>query len=530
MKILLVDDDKIVTETMLNSSLWADCGITEVRTAWSAMQAKQLLCEERIDILLCDIEMPMENGIELIEWIKAELGYSVVTILLTCHSEFQYTQRAVQLGCSNYLLKPADEADLKKAILTAEEQVVENQKQEKEHQRREQKIHNMDAFWEALFAHGIERREKLQRICEEYEIDKIQKSRPVYITVKHHSFKIRDVSGSLMSFILENVIREVFQDQKIALVNNYSERLWLFFPETAEQESSDEEDEAQKIAGIKDSLEEIEDWLMRTYECALACYVGNVCALEGWKTECDLLRDADSHYAVSPYVYLPVDIRKKKQRPFEYLDKVPNHFQSLFMSGKYDALLQKMEEFFSALTPEQCDVAALGAFVRCMDQNFEKHLEGKETEKFRRQQIKLFRENPTYVNSVPGVLEYYRRLFEILLETEQEDQTEGIIEKVKLFISMNMQQEIRREDVAAHVGMNPDYLNRIFKKNTGTSLKEYIAAEKIRMACELLEQTDLLVGEIGEMVGYVNFSSFSTFFKSQTGKTPAAWRKEHETC
>lgn len=48
--------------------------------------------------------------------------------------------------------------------------------------------------------------------------------------------------------------------------------------------------------------------------------------------------------------------------------------------------------------------------------------------------------------------------------------------------------------------------------------------------CELLEQTDLLVGEIGEMVGYVNFSSFSTFFKNKTGMTPVAWRKEHEEC
>ena len=64
----------------------------------------------------------------------------------------------------------------------------------------------------------------------------------------------------------------------------------------------------------------------------------------------------------------------------------------------------------------------------------------------------------------------------------------------------------------------------------GVSLKEYIAEEKIHMACELLEQTDLLVGEIGEMVGYVNFSSFSTFFKNKTGMTPVAWRKEHEGC
>ena len=92
---------------------------------------------------------------------------------------------------------------------------------------------------------------------------------------------------------------------------------------------------------------------------------------------------------------------------------------------------------------------------------------------------------------------------------------------------MNIQQDLGREQVAAYVGLNPDYLNRIFKKETGLSLKEYISERKIQMACELLEQTDFLVGEIGEMVGYVNFSSFTTFFKNRTGMTPAAWRKEH---
>ena len=75
MKLLLVDDDKIVIETMRNSFPWTDCGITEIKTAWSVWQAEEILSSERIDILLCDIEMPMATGIELIEWIKEKLDY-----------------------------------------------------------------------------------------------------------------------------------------------------------------------------------------------------------------------------------------------------------------------------------------------------------------------------------------------------------------------------------------------------------------------------------------------------------------------
>ena len=112
----------------------------------------------------------------------------------------------------------------------------------------------------------------------------------------------------------------------------------------------------------------------------------------------------------------------------------------------------------------------------------------------------------------------------------REDRMRCCWKKSNCLFLMNMQEDISREDVAAHVGLHPDYLNRIIKKELGVSLREYIAGEKINVACELLAQTELLVGEIGEMVGYVNFSSFSTFFKNKTGMTPVAWRKEHEKC
>ena len=530
MKVLLVDDDRIVIETMLTSFPWTDCGISEVKTAWSVKQAQEILNSERIDILLCDIEMPMATGIELIEWIKEKITYRVVTIFLTCHSEFQYTQRAVQLGCSNYLLKPIEESELKKAILGAEEQVIEYQKQEKERWRREQKIHNMDAVWETILAHRIHSGEKLQRVCEEYEVDREREYRPVLLTIKHHSFKSRDISSSLMSFIMENVMREVFQGQRFALVNPYNEKLWLFFESASNTR--------MKGTGLKELSEEvltqklkiIGNWLLKTYGCALSCYIGQACTLDTWQEECGELQAADERFAVSPHVYSTVEVRRTRQFPFDCPDTLKNQLQSLLMAEKYEALVETMEKYFTALEPEQCSVASLGAAVWRMDQEFEKRLSGDKIERFQRRQIELFRDNPDYVRSIPGMLEYYRRLFEGMQLQEQGRPNDTLLEKAKLFISMNMQEDIRREDVATHVGLHPDYLNRIFKKEMGVSLKEYIAEEKIRMACELLEQTDLLVGEIGEMVGYVNFSSFSTFFKNKTGMTPVAWRREHEIC
>lgn len=524
MRLLLVDDDKFVIETMTASFPWNDWGITELRTAWSVRQAREILTREQVDILLCDIEMPMGSGIELLEWIREEISYPIVTILLTCHSEFRYAQRALQLGCSNYLLKPAEEAELKKAVLDAEEKVMELKKREQERRRREQKIGNMDAFWEVLLAHRISTGKKLEQVCEEYEVDREQSFLPVLVSVKHHSRKIRDVSRSLMSFILENVIREMFRGQEFALVNNYNEKLWMFFPEYALNVTMDPE------CDLKEKLEQTVGWMQENYHCALSCYMGQMQPLTAWQSEYEQLREADEYFAVSPRVYPPADIRRRHPFPFECSDSARKNFLNLFSAGRYDDLLQSVREYFSAFTPQQCSAASLGAAIRRMDQEFDKLLDRETAEQFQKLQVCLLEENPDYLRSIPGMLEYYERLFGGLKQQKGEKEPEALMKKVKLFISMNMQQEIGREEVAAHVGLNSDYLNRIFKKETGRTLKEYIADEKIKMACELLEQTDFLVGEIGEMVGYVNFSSFSTFFKNRTGTTPAAWRKEHGGC
>ena len=514
MKLLLVDDDKIILDTMPSAFPWADWGIRSVRTAWSIRQARKILLEERIDILLCDIEMPLGTGIELIEWMQKEIAAPVVTILLTCHSEFQYARRALQLGCSNYLLKPPEEAELKKAILDAEERVMELRKREKERKRQEQKIQDMDGFWETIMARHISGGEQLRRICEEYEVKEDMRFLPVLVSVRHHSFRIRDVSPSLMSFVLENVLRETLVEEKFALVNHYNERIWLFFPEHPKGE-------------LQVPLTWVAGWVEENYHCALSCYFGQVQSLGGWEKECGILRQADERLAVSPRIYTASRVHHTHFMPFELPGAVKSSFLGLFSAGKYEELLQKMRDYFFSLTPEQCDAASLDAVMRRLDQELERVLDTGAGERFRTVRERLFAENPDYLRCVPGLLEYYERMFAGLTEGDGEAEPESVICRVKQYVSMNMQKELGREEVAARVGLHPDYLNRIFKKETGVSLKEYIADEKIRMSCELLEQTDFTVGEIGEMVGYVNFSSFTTFFRKRTGLSPTAFRKEH---
>lgn len=111
MNLLLVNDVMLEADTMAAEIRWKDFGIKKVFVAYSVEESKAVIRKEQIDILLCDIEMPGENGLDLIRWVNAQ-GYDIDSILLTCHADFTYARDAISLGCQDYLLLPAKYDDI----------------------------------------------------------------------------------------------------------------------------------------------------------------------------------------------------------------------------------------------------------------------------------------------------------------------------------------------------------------------------------------------------------------------------------
>lgn len=116
MKLLLVNDIVVEADTMKAKIPWETYGIEEVSTAYSAEEAKEIIKKETIDILLCDIEMPGENGLSLIHWVQAQ-HFDIDCILLTCHADFAYAREGLALGCQDYLLLPAKYEDIGASVL-----------------------------------------------------------------------------------------------------------------------------------------------------------------------------------------------------------------------------------------------------------------------------------------------------------------------------------------------------------------------------------------------------------------------------
>ncbi|WP_282923801.1 response regulator transcription factor [Mediterraneibacter massiliensis] len=106
MNLLMVNDTVLELRTMEHTIRWEQYGIQKVFTAQSAEVARTILQNQNIDILLCDIEMPGEDGISLIRWIRKN-NFDIDCILLTCHADFVYAREAISLNCQEYILLPA---------------------------------------------------------------------------------------------------------------------------------------------------------------------------------------------------------------------------------------------------------------------------------------------------------------------------------------------------------------------------------------------------------------------------------------
>ena len=130
MNLLIVNDEMLTAITMKENIAWKDYGIDEVYIAFSAMDARNVIAEHKIDIMLADIDMPGEDGLSLLRDIRIN-GIELECIFLTCHALFAYAQEAISLDCQGYILMPANPEMVGNAVLKAVRCVEQKQKNER---------------------------------------------------------------------------------------------------------------------------------------------------------------------------------------------------------------------------------------------------------------------------------------------------------------------------------------------------------------------------------------------------------------
>ena len=113
MKILLVDDSKIILK--INSNLCKEIGIEHIVTAENGKEALEKFKNDKFDLVITDVNMPVMNGFELLEEIRK---IDKVTKIFMCTTEGgkEEVLRALKAGANNYIVKPVSREVLQEKI------------------------------------------------------------------------------------------------------------------------------------------------------------------------------------------------------------------------------------------------------------------------------------------------------------------------------------------------------------------------------------------------------------------------------
>lgn len=107
---------------------------------------------------------------------------------------------------------------------------------------------------------------------------------------------------------------------------------------------------------------------------------------------------------------------------------------------------------------------------------------------------------------------------------EENAKSADVVQQIVEYIDNNYDKEISLGGIADQLGLDPSYVSRLFKNESGVNFMEYLLSLRIKRAKELLITTKNTVADVGRSVGYENTHSFIRIFKKYEGVTPGQYK------
>lgn len=524
MTVLLVDDQKSILDGLLSGVPFAEIGFDRVLTAGDASEAWELLVSEPVDVLLTDIEMPGENGLELIERVRAAYP-GVLCVPLTSHADFEFAKKSVRLGCFDYLVQPAPYQDITACLRKAFARRVELARESWNRSLGNAVLANEPELLGAmvlklyspvpeevaealryLTAYGyVIQRDTPVRLCVVLDLPYVRREDPL-MTRDRMIVSIRDsfmlASGHPVPLITRNPYRQFM--------------VLLCHPDGVSSPPCTEET-------FTFALEELTRRLRR--EPAL--FVLPCTTLDRVMEQIPLVQRVTEENVTERTGVLYSDRRTDPWNMSSFGTDLIPRWKSLLEQKKFDLLTGEAEAFLDRSRGMRPSLRLLSDLHQQWTQIFFEFLSARGiaiqslfTEEYTyAMYMDSFRTLQRLKTGIRFVLDAAAARMDVHLK--QSD-----VELAKAYIHSHLNQPVLVTDVAEHVNLSSEYFTRLFKKETGQNIKDYIIKAKMDAAKDLLARSDIPVSLIAMELGYDNFSHFTQIFKKICGVTPSDYRKD----
>lgn len=113
-KVLIVDDEPMIRQGLMDFIDWELLGC-QAEEAEDGVEAIRYLSYSSVDIIITDISMPEVSGIDIARFVR-DKNKECKIIMITAYSEFEYAKSAVEYGVSDFLMKPVNKNELVSAV------------------------------------------------------------------------------------------------------------------------------------------------------------------------------------------------------------------------------------------------------------------------------------------------------------------------------------------------------------------------------------------------------------------------------
>ncbi|MCX8129288.1 MAG: response regulator [Clostridia bacterium] len=527
MKVLIADDEKWVRMTITSVIPFQQLGLHLVGEASNGIEALDMCKKYEPDILITDIRMPGLTGLELIQELRQVYPY-IKIIIISGHSDFEYTKAAIKFGVSDYVLKPVNQSEITQVLQKVIDTIRDESRHKEEHKMLKDQYRATiplmyDNVLNQLIVPSLLTADAMQGTLLKCGI---RFDLPFYTVAVFSPDDLTVIRNNSCTIRFRAIIRRV--------VRKYLRGVTFTKP------SADNE-----IIAIINHPASYDSFILnKAFELC--------CALFNKAFESTL----------SIGVSGPAQITKLPELYAQACDTLALRFWEGYGKTIYHSQNSIIENTSFYISEENMDRVVFGikflnieAAQQCVESAVT-HFRSRQY--FKPDTIKEFFWNfiqtiITKLNMQMSFIEYvssfsnlhpYEKIrntvFMADLEAYMVELLQNIcnhysvrnpetnlnpVENAKRIIDQNYNNDISLEQVAKYIHLNPTYFSELFKKDLGMSFVDYKTNVRIENAKRLLQSTDMNIYEISSKIGYSDPKYFSKLFKKITGMTPFEYKE-----
>lgn len=534
MKVLIVDDEADVRDSIRLLVDWDDYGVTEIFEAPDGESAMALIQQEHPELIFTDMKMPNVDGIALLQWIE-DNAPEAKRIVISGYDDYAYIRKTIKHGGMDYLLKPINRNELLEALGQAVAAWRKDEETRTLHIRKDVEINKtLPMYWDKTLS-GVVMQSGLppgaaDELIAAFGWSGVRQCRVVMLLADPLPRVVLNKFGrnlDLLYFLMCNICNEVIGSVQRGYAfkhadPNYGVILLL---------TGEPEHPVTVLRPINDALYKVLGARFHFACGGRVPFPGQIHA--GFQQSLQAARGVSflqtgefiHHYGAPPSSAFPQRIVladfvsqittavhrgeavQIERTVSKWIESAVQQSAVTWEDLKY--WRYEFELLYSRLLQDK--VQAEGSASPVVPQGLGMFPVGPDgrlsQEEWQREWTKAFLE-----------------IADILKEARLQEH--NAIYAIKQYIDLHYMDNLTLQKIADEFFLSREYVSRRFKQVFGENLSEYLERVRIEHAKLLLASGQHRIASVAEMVGYQDGRYFSKIFGKLTGMSPREWRKE----